>query len=82
MRENGYVKGSRSYYKVVHTSDVRSEKGVFRKIIGQFELEAGETYYIRFKSCTDSYRRELYLDYFEWVPEKVYDNPNEPEDQW
>ena len=47
-----------------------------------FSLEAGETYYIRFKSVLEEEAKEFYMDYFEYVPKEVYDNPEESEDIW
>ena len=41
-----------------------------------------KTYYLRFKSVLDSDRKELYLDYIEFCPKEIYDNPAEPEDVW
>ena len=45
-------------------------------------MEAGKTYYLRFRSVLDSDTKELYLDYIEFCPKEVYDNPSEPEDVW
>ena len=27
-------------------------------------------------------KKELYMDYMEWCPKEVYDNPSNPEDVW
>ncbi len=84
MREKGYLKGIKGYYAIPGTQEsFRDQSSVLRRIIGQFHMEAGETYYLRFKSCINYLlRRELCLDFIELVPQNVYDNPNEPEDQW
>ncbi len=83
LRENGYMKGSNGHsYTQKSEISSRNNNTTLRKIIGQFQLEEGETYYLRFKSCLDSDKKEFYLDFFEWVPKSVYDNPNEAEDKW
>ena len=45
-------------------------------------LDPNETYYIRLKSVLDSDRKEFYMDFIEYCPKEVYDNPNTPEDIW
>ncbi len=83
MREKGYLKGSKSYSASPgYSSSMRNIEDVLRLIVGQFNLKAGETYYLRLKSCLEDTDKELYLDFIEWVPQSVYDNPNEPEDRW
>ncbi len=83
MRETGYMKGPKAYHAGnVNNPLARDDKYMTRKIIGQFQMEAGETYYLRIKTCLKDRSWEFYLDYIELVPQKVYDNPNEPEDQW
>lgn len=39
-------------------------------------------YYLRFKSCIESERKEFYMDYIEYCDKNVYDNPDNPEDIW
>lgn len=83
MRENGYMKGSRSYSMTQTGRSARDDARILRRIIGQFQLEAGETYYLRFKTCMDGGNSlEFFMDFIEWVPKKVYDNLNEVEDPW
>ena len=37
---------------------------------------------LRFKSVLDDQTREFYMDYLEYCPKEVYDNPETPEDIW
>lgn len=45
-------------------------------------MKADETYYLRFKSVLDDQTREFYMDFLEFCPKEVYDNPETPEDIW
>ena len=45
-------------------------------------MDPDKTYYIRFKSVLDSDRKELYMDYLEFVSKEIFDNPEKPEDIW
>ncbi len=88
MREKGYMKGINSHYIFGHPSTLRnhlyySDKAIcLRRIIGQFHMEPGETYYLRLKSCLRNPDLEFHFDFIELVPEKVYNNTAEPEDWW
>lgn len=52
-----------------------------RKIIYMGQLEAGKTYWIRFKSVLASSNAEFFYDYLELVPKSVYAG-EEAEDKW
>ena len=60
----------------------RDDSRCCRHIIVRQTLDPNETYYVRFKSVLDSDKKELYMDYMEWCPKEVYDNPSKPEDVW
>ena len=45
-------------------------------------MEPDKTYYLRFKTVLDDPTREFYVDYLEYCPKEVYDNPETPEDIW
>ena len=45
-------------------------------------MSADEVYYLRFKTVQDLLSKQLFLDYIEWCPKEVYDNPETPEDVW
>ena len=60
----------------------RDDQRCTRHILWRGTMEAGKTYYLRFRSVLDSDTKELYLDYIEFCPKEVYDNPSEPEDVW
>ena len=50
-------------------------------MIMEFKTKAnryGHRNYLRI----DTDKKELYLDYFEWCPKEIYDNPSKPEDVW
>lgn len=70
----------------VHESNTswtaRDDSRQKRHILVRQTLDPKKTYYLRFKSVLDNPKLELYLDYFEWCPKEIYDNPNNPEDVW
>ena len=45
-------------------------------------MDPDKTYYMRLKSVLDSEEKEFYMDYLEYCPKEVYDNPERPEDIW
>ena len=59
----------------------RDSQNDFRKIIYTGQLEAGKTYYIRFKSVLSSTSTEFFFDYLEFVPKSVYAGESN-EDIW
>ena len=70
MRNLGFMKGPRYLYLSGGTG--RSFYRCLRKIIYTGTLEAGKTYYIRFKSVLEGRNYEFFYDYLELVPKTVY----------
>lgn len=79
MRNLGYMKGPKYFYPASGISG-RDCTNCLRRIIFTGQLEAGETYYIRFKSVLQS-SAEFFFDYLEFVPKSIY-NGEEAEDKW
>jgi len=71
MRNLGFMKGPK-YFSQSATETGRSYDQCLRKIIYTGVLEAGETYYIRFKSVLSGTTLEFFYDYLELVPKSVY----------
>jgi len=80
MRNNGYMKGPKYFYDDGSHSG-RDRSNCLRRIIYTGQLEAGKTYYIRFKSVLQSTSTEFFFDYLELVPKSVY-NGDVAEDKW
>ncbi len=83
LRNHGLMKSARHE---VHESNpswtARDDTRCTRHIIVRQTLDPDKTYYVRFKSVLDSDKKELYMDYMEWCPKEIYDNPMTPEDVW
>lgn len=86
MRNNGYMKGGKSYARSgdINMSGRYVDAGFspMRRIIKRTTLDPRETYYLRLKSVLPGEAREFMLDYLEYCPKEVYDNPETPEDVW
>lgn len=83
MRNNGFMKGPEYIVETPGGNDTdRSMEKTTRRIIIRTTMDADKTYYMRFKSCQDQIHKQLFIDYMEWCPKEVYDNPIEPEDIW
>lgn len=80
LRNMGYIKGPKYFYPSA-TKSAREYPHCLRKVIYTGTMEAGKTYYIRFKSVLKSTKTELFYDYLEFVPKSVF-NGDEPEDKW
>lgn len=80
MRNLGFMKGPK-YIQLDASNTGRSADQCLRKIIYTGVLEAGETYYIRFKSVLAGDTYEFFFDYLELVPKSVYAG-DEAEDIW
>ena len=86
LRNNGVMKGCMS----VSTRDNRgSERGInstnrenIRRILWRGTMDPDKTYYMKMKSVLESEKQEFYMDYMEYCPKEVYDNPETPEDIW
>ena len=83
LRNNGVMKGAKSVTADGSSSDIeRNRNSNLRYIIIRQTLEPDKTYYMRVKSVLDSEQKEFYMDYLEYCPKEVYDNPETPEDIW
>lgn len=79
MRNLGFMKGPR--YAQLSGKTLRDCRNAVRKIIYTGQLEAGKTYYIRFKSVLSGTSYEFFYDYLELVPKSIYAG-DEAEDKW
>jgi len=61
---------------------MRDDEGCIRRVILRQTLDPDEVYYLRFKGVLDDAKKFLYIDFFEYCPKEVYDNPETPEDIW
>lgn len=83
MKNNGFMKGPEYIVETPGGTDTnRSMEKTTRRIILRTTIDADKTYYMRFKSCQDQIHKQLFIDYMEWCPKEVFDNPIEPEDIW
>ena len=83
MRTKGFMKAPNSWTNQLGSSNsVRTFHYMSRRIIVSAHLQPHQNYYIRFKSVLEEETKEFYMDYFEYVPKEVYDNPEEAEDIW
>lgn len=83
MRNNGFMKGPEYIVENPGSSVTnRMQEKSTRRIITRQMMRADETYYLRFKTVQDLHSKQLFIDYLEWCPKEIYDNPNEPEDIW
>lgn len=79
MRNNDYMKGPAYFYPGEESG--RNCPISTRKIIFRGQLEAGKTYYVRFKSVLESTVTQFFFDYLEFVPKSIY-NGDKAEDKW
>lgn len=82
MRNNGRIKGEESVANSSGTARSPGNGHIYRYIITRQQLDPDKTYYLRMKSVLESEVTEFYMDYLEWCPKEVYDNPATPEDIW
>ena len=61
---------------------LRDRQEALRRIVIRSEMKANETYYIQFKSVLEDKETEFFMDFIEFCPKEVYDNPQTPEDIW
>lgn len=81
MRNLGFMKGPK-YMQFASGKTGRDVQYLcLRKIIYTGQLEAGKTYWIRFKSVLSGESWEFFYDYLELVPKSVYAG-EEAEDKW
>ena len=83
LRNNGVMKGAKSVTSDGSSNDIERNRNTnLRYIIIRQTLDPDKTYYMRVKSVLDSEQKEFYMDYMEYCPKEVYDNPERPEDIW
>ncbi len=83
MRNKGFMKGPEYIVENPGSSETnRMQEKSTRRIIVRQHMKANENYYLRFKTVQDLLSKQLFIDYIEWCPKEIYDNPNEPEDIW
>ena len=83
LRNNGVMKGAKSVTADGSSGDIeRNRNSNLRYIIVRQTMDPDKTYYMRMKSVLDSEEKEFYMDYLEYCPKEVYDNPERPEDIW
>ena len=83
MRNNGFMKGPE--YIVANaggTETNRRSATSTRRIIVREAMSPDLVYYLRFKTVQDYLEKQLFVDYIEFCPKEVYDNPDTPEDIW
>lgn len=84
LHEIGYMKGCNQYCAGPPSTStmMRNSSNCLRRILGTQMMDPNQTYYLRLRNLLDSNMKQLSLDYIEFCPREVYDNPNEPEDIW
>ena len=84
MRNHGFMKGANIYCDGGQGLNImaRADPLIIRRVIVREPMKADETYYVRFKTVLDDASREFYVDFLEFCPKEVYDNPETPEDIW
>ena len=84
MRNKGFMKGAEIYCDGGQGMSVmaRADPLIIRRIILREQMDPDKTYYLRFKTVLDDPTREFYVDYLEFCPKEVFDNPVTPEDIW
>lgn len=88
MRNQGYMKCTKFFTQCdgKGNTDCRNFIGgngyaSLRRLITTVTMDPDKTYYLRFKSALDKSDSQFFSDYFEIVPNSVY-NGVEPEDIW
>jgi len=84
MRNNGFMKGLQIYCAGLPGTSMTGRGCYYeiRRIMLTADMDPEKTYYIKFKNVMDKDSKQLFLDYIEYCPKEVYDNPMEPEDIW
>lgn len=83
MRNNGFMKGPEYFTQTPGGTDTgRTIQKTTRRILLRTDMKADEVYYLRFKTVQDLMNKQLFVDYLEWCPKEVYDNPENQEDIW
>ena len=83
MRNNGFMKGPEYFTETPGGTDTgRSIQKTTRRILLRTYIDSDKVYYLRFKTVQDNPNKQLFLDYIEWCPKEIFDNPENPEDIW
>ncbi len=82
LRNNGVMKGAKSVCADGSSDIERNRTSNLRYIIVRQTMDPDKFYYMKVKSVLDSEQKEFYMDYLEYCPKEVYDNPETPEDIW
>ncbi|MBR1789467.1 MAG: fasciclin domain-containing protein [Bacteroidaceae bacterium] len=83
MRANGFMKGPAYYNLLTNRSwTARDCEYTTRRIIVTATMDPDQVYYLRFKNVLDDETKQFYMDFLEFCPKEVYDNPYTPEDIW
>jgi len=83
MRNRGYMKGGSAYLTNSGTVSSRTHNGALRRIICTKTWDTDGPHYLRFKSVSEVGLDQFMIDYFEFVPKNMYNNPSGlPEDRW
>ena len=83
MRANGFMKGPNYYNLLTNRSwTARDCEYTTRRIIVTATMDPDQVYYLRFKNVLDDATKQFYMDFLEFCPKEVYDNPYTPEDIW
>ncbi len=85
MRNNGVMKGGLAVAYDGLANDTERDNlhfSILRHLIWRGYMNPNQTYYLKLKSVLDSDRKEFYMDYLEFCPKEIYDNPVTPEDIW
>ena len=87
MRNRGFMKAPASIFgdggQKWGIKNMRYAKSALRRVVGTYELEKGNNYWLRFKNVTekkDDSPDEFNQDYLEIVPLSIVNNPAKPED--
>ena len=92
LKNHGYLKsplyygycnatGTKTSFRNTNGSATGATDAAVRKVLYTGSMEAGKTYYVRFKSVLKNASAQFYFDYIELVPRSVY-NGSEAEDKW
>ena len=84
MRNNGFLKGPEYIVASAGGRETnRMNAGATRRIVVREPMSPDIVYYMRFKTVQPDFTtKQLFIDYLEWCPKEVYDNPETPEDIW
>ena len=83
LRAKGYMKGAKAVCSAGSlNSSSRYATRNYRRIMLTQYMDPDKEYYLKAKTVLDTDQKEFFLDYLEFCPKEVYDNPESPEDIW